>query len=202
VKTDLRNAFNQVDRGAVLAAVAKRAPSLLPLVQWAYCTAGRLHIVGAPEGTPAVSSQRGVRQGDPLGPLLFALTLQDALVHAQQAAPDAGVFAVADDVYVLGRPAAARAAFASLRDDASGVGAVGLGIELGKSCVYGPDGAAAAECAAAFGIQHCPDGLMVAVTLRQEKDHAVDVPPRDMYYLYLMHPRRYITPPSVRARPE
>jgi hypothetical protein len=59
VKTYVRNAFNQVDRGAVIAAVPKRVPPLLPIVQWAYFTAGRLHIVRAPEGTPAVSSQQG-----------------------------------------------------------------------------------------------------------------------------------------------
>jgi hypothetical protein len=52
---------------AVLAAVAKRVPSLRSLVQWAYGSAGQLHIVGDLEGTPAVFLQQGVRQDDPLG---------------------------------------------------------------------------------------------------------------------------------------
>jgi hypothetical protein len=56
---------------------------------------------------------------DPLGPLLFALTLQDALHHALQAAPDAGVFVVANDIYALGRPAATRVAFDSLTTPAA-----------------------------------------------------------------------------------
>jgi hypothetical protein len=60
----------------MLAAVAQRCPALLPMVAWAYSQHSRL-LVQHSEGV--VRSQSGVRQGDPLGPLLFALTLQEPL---------------------------------------------------------------------------------------------------------------------------
>ena len=71
----MKNAFNSVSRAAMVAAVNARAPALLPVVQWAYGEATALRVIGAPEGTPPIQSQCGVRQGVPLGPLIFALTL-------------------------------------------------------------------------------------------------------------------------------
>ena len=56
----------------------------MPMVQWAYGEETPMHIVGVPEGTSPVMSQRGVQQGNPLGPLLFALTLQPVLEQVQQ----------------------------------------------------------------------------------------------------------------------
>ena len=63
ISVDMANAFNSIHRAAMLAAVQQSAPALLPMVQWAYRDETPLHIVGAPEGTPPVMSQRGVRQG-------------------------------------------------------------------------------------------------------------------------------------------
>jgi hypothetical protein len=61
----------------MLAAVAQRCPALLPMVAWwAYSQPSRLLVQRTKE---VVSSQSEVRQGDPLGPLLFALTLQEPL---------------------------------------------------------------------------------------------------------------------------
>ena len=73
---DCENAFNTLYRSAMFAAVRDRMPELLPVVQWAYGAGTPLHVVGAPAGTGPIWSQRGVRQGDPAGPLLFGLTLQ------------------------------------------------------------------------------------------------------------------------------
>ena len=86
---DMRNAFNTVSRQAILEAVKERAAPLLPMVQWAYGRPTALHIVGAPPGTPPVMSETGVRQGDPLGPLLFALALQPVLQRVAGGCPDA-----------------------------------------------------------------------------------------------------------------
>ncbi|KAL5483977.1 hypothetical protein EMCRGX_G020399 [Ephydatia muelleri] len=69
-KVDMLNAFNMVSRQAVLDECAKFFPELLPWVSWCYGSHSSLwHPMGQ------VSSQSGVQQGDPLGPMLFALVL-------------------------------------------------------------------------------------------------------------------------------
>ena len=76
ISVDMVNAYKSIHRAAMFAAVQQSALPLLPMVQWAYGDATPLHIVRSPEGNPPVMSQHGVRQGDPLGPLLLAVTLQ------------------------------------------------------------------------------------------------------------------------------
>lgn len=76
VQVDMRNAFNSLSRQAMLNAVAQRQPELLPFAWWAYRQPARLYLQGAPDDAPPLLSQRGVRQGDPCGPLFFCLALQ------------------------------------------------------------------------------------------------------------------------------
>ena len=69
-KVDMSNAFNMVSRQAVLDECATFFPELLPWVSWCYGSHTSLwHPMGQ------ISSQSGVQQGDPLGPMLFALVL-------------------------------------------------------------------------------------------------------------------------------
>ena len=70
LKIDMRNAFNLVTRDALLQEYANFFPELLPWASWCYSVQPLLwHPMGH------LSSESGVQQGDPLGPLFFALVL-------------------------------------------------------------------------------------------------------------------------------
>ena len=70
LKVDMKNAFNQVSRRALLSECAEHFPELLPWVGWCYGQHPYLwHTLGC------LTSESGVQQGDPLGPLLFSLVL-------------------------------------------------------------------------------------------------------------------------------
>src|SRR2546425_508310 len=54
----------------MMEAVATHSPGLLPLISYSYGTPSSLWL-----GEEILTSDEGVQQGDPLGPLLFSLTL-------------------------------------------------------------------------------------------------------------------------------
>lgn len=83
-KVDLVNAFNNADRSYILAAVARYAPKALPYAVAAYGGHTNLQFGGA-----ALTSESGVQQGDPLGPLFFCLLLLVALRALAERFPDA-----------------------------------------------------------------------------------------------------------------
>ncbi|XP_021991069.1 uncharacterized protein LOC110887808 [Helianthus annuus] len=72
---DFSNAFNQVDRSALLREVRMRCLSISLWVEFLYGQPARLYLRDG-----HIWSTTGVQQGDPLGPLLFALILHP-LVH-------------------------------------------------------------------------------------------------------------------------
>ncbi|XP_052627549.1 uncharacterized protein LOC128134140 [Lactuca sativa] len=71
---DFSNAFNLVDRSALLHEVRLRCPSISLWVDFLYGQAARLCL-----GNTHIRSSTGVQQGDPLGPLLFAIVLHPLL---------------------------------------------------------------------------------------------------------------------------
>jgi hypothetical protein len=62
----------------------------------------------------AIMSRRGARQGNPLGTLLFALTLQRPLGELQQIAQPVTPLAYADDMFLQGCTAEVLVAFPDL----------------------------------------------------------------------------------------
>ena len=161
VKFDYENAFNELYRAKMLTAVSVRQPPLLPFAAWAYRQPSRLFVAGAPEGTAPIMSEAGVKQGDPLGGLLFGMTTQDALEATRQVHPGIAPAAYYDDTVALGESEDAVSAFATLRAHSA---VVGLRLRLDKCGVYSPDQQAAADTSAALAIPHCVDGLVIAGT--------------------------------------
>ena len=74
LKIDFKNAFNTVRRNAILHKVKESLPQIFPSVFQAYPQPTDLFF-----GKERLLSKEGVQQGDPLGPLLFLLAIQDLI---------------------------------------------------------------------------------------------------------------------------
>ncbi|XP_026459150.1 uncharacterized protein LOC113359785 [Papaver somniferum] len=72
---DFSNAFNMVDRTTLLQEVRSHCPAIAQWVEFCYAKPARLYY-----NDFILSSGKGVQQGDPLGPLLFALTLHPVVL--------------------------------------------------------------------------------------------------------------------------
>lgn len=81
IATDISNAFGNLSRQALLDAVGKKLPKILPVVEKLY-SSNTLHLVKKPAGTAVIRCSRGVDQGCPLSPLLFAICMSEILEHA------------------------------------------------------------------------------------------------------------------------
>ena len=75
LKIDFKNAFNSVRRDKMLLAVEEFIPELHPFVHSSYCQSSSLMWEN-----DVVLSSEGVQQGDPLGPLLFCLSIHKMCV--------------------------------------------------------------------------------------------------------------------------
>ena len=74
LKMDMRNAFNLISRQALLSECYLFFPELLPWASWCY---GSQPYLWLPLGH--LTSESGVQQGDPLGPLFFSLVLHKVI---------------------------------------------------------------------------------------------------------------------------
>ena len=83
LKVDLKNAFNRVSRHHVLKLVKDKFPALARWVTWCYGSEDPfLWFNGG-----VLSSQEEVQQGDPLGPLLFSMVIQQLVDAVRVACP-------------------------------------------------------------------------------------------------------------------
>ena len=73
-KLDFANAFNNIHRDAMLEAVFINVPEIYKFCHLSYSQPSLLRY-----GSKLISSEEGSQQGDPLGPLLFCITIQPLL---------------------------------------------------------------------------------------------------------------------------
>jgi hypothetical protein len=73
-KLDFSNAFNSLHRDAMLNAISTHVPEIYAFCHLAYSTSSILKF-----GNHTIYSQEGCQQGDPLGPLIFCLTIHPIL---------------------------------------------------------------------------------------------------------------------------
>lgn len=134
---DFTNAFNSVNRNVIFSEVQKWCPKILGWVQYTYGQAAYLFV-----GDTHFTCTTGVQQGDPLGPLLFALVLQVLLrsIHAQLSNMGGGeqqhiIAAYLDDTTVAcSVQQAARAVHVAMTEGPP----LGLHLSLPKSVLWSP----------------------------------------------------------------
>jgi len=107
-----------------------------------YATPSRLWLPGSRASDSPLLSTSGVKQGDPIGPLLFSLTLQPLLQKISAEFPGVRVAAYLDDTFLQGPPALVANAFSRLQSLGA---AIHLKVVPDKSAIYSPTSASLAE---------------------------------------------------------
>jgi hypothetical protein len=150
-----------VSRQAIFHAAQEHAPSLPPFLSWAYGGRSWVSSAGNHVNSAAVLSTSGVKQGDALEPLLFALMRQGPLRRTATAHPETEVVAFFSGISIVSQATASAPAFEAL---AMQVRSVGLTPEPCTSAAHSPDMDMSVAMAAADGVLHAKDSLGVAGT--------------------------------------
>ena len=83
LKIDFKNAFNTIDRLAFFDAINRHCPDLSAWVEWCYGDRSQMLL-----GDFLFDCRAGVQQGDPLGPILFALALHPLVLRLNEECSD------------------------------------------------------------------------------------------------------------------
>ena len=133
LKIDFRNAFNMVDRQTFLDCIHKNFPELYNFVASMYGVDAKLLFYGR-----TIHSEEGTRQGDPLGPVLFAVALKIVTDKLVENVPDLMLNRwYLDDGYVAGK---VKKVAKSLKVINKAAKKVGLELRTSKSVLFYPSG--------------------------------------------------------------
>ena len=130
LQVDWSNAFNTIDRTALLNACIRRMPSAYNYLRFAYAGQVPLYL-----GDRMLPSRRGTHQGCPLGPLGFALGLQDIAEKVQKTCGLEWSVWYLDDGVLLGSPQQIQAALTLLEKEGADIG---LQLNRTKCVLWGP----------------------------------------------------------------
>ena len=153
LKCDIKNAFNERKRGHILTELYK-VQSLQPIwriAHWAYKDVSELLLFDHGRYCETILSAEGVKQGDCLGSLLFAVSMQPIYRRCILGSGNVRCIAVADDLNLVGQASAVFKAFDKFGKDLSG----GSGLVLQKS-----------KCAMLWPRANLPDGIRTEATKR------------------------------------
>ncbi|CAI5986656.1 unnamed protein product [Closterium sp. NIES-64] len=158
LQLDVANAFNSFNRIAMFKALRSSPFSpLIPYFSLFYSSPSPLHYRNGPT-LHTFESASGVRQGDPCGPFLYALTQQLAILPTQNQFPSIFISSYADDTFLVGPPSIITTAFTALTDR---LHSLGLTVQPSKCSIWcpldWPQG-----CATPSGVPIAPNGLNVA----------------------------------------
>ena len=142
LQVDFENAFNSLDRSALLSSAAVRAPTAFNYLRFAYGGDVPLFV-----GETRILSRTGTHQGCPLGPLGFALGIQPLAEQLQRHGGLAWASWYLDDGVLIGDPLSIAHALEFLEVEAL---KLGLRLNRGKSVLWGP---AASAVENAHGLQ-------------------------------------------------
>jgi hypothetical protein len=129
ISIDNSNAFNTICRKAILDSILEHCPCLAVFYLWMYGESSNLY---DGHGKFICHSATGVRQGDPLGPLLFALGIAPILTKLKRDFPELEILAFLDDVYKFGKTSDCEEAFMVMKQ---AFGDINLSINI-KKCKH------------------------------------------------------------------
>jgi hypothetical protein len=137
ITTDVKNAFNCIQRKYIVEGVRENCPDLLPYVASQYKTPSNLFfMVDGEQTSRIILSKTGVRQGSALSTVLFDMALLQItrLVRAE-AGGDAEIVLVHDDLTIVGKQEAVAKALRKLFEE---LPKAGMELNVSKFKAYMP----------------------------------------------------------------
>ncbi|CAI5954832.1 unnamed protein product [Closterium sp. NIES-64] len=165
LQIDVANAFNSFHRHVMFDGLRESPFSgMIPFLRVFYGTPSDLYLRAGPF-VQSLESAWGSRQGDPLGPFLFAFTQQQVMEPVTREFKDLLFLSYVDDTYILGPAARILEAFGVLRERLEWVG---LEVQAHKCRFWEREGKEV-ERALPLGMQRVDEGLtMVGVPIGEE----------------------------------